>query len=407
MDHARGGPPQPYVEDMPPSWHPSALAGTLVKTLLETSAGGSPVEWPPYWVPQFEGAPTGTGRPHPAGGGGAGSSGPSTAPAPPGRASSAGPAPRLPPPAPPPPPPRPAGPGPPAAPAPRPCGGHDARRMGPHGPGARPWSAAVGWAQPRSRREALLLASLVLITLFFSARLWQLHPRGPAAALAGHTVLRRFFVQEPTVVTEVIINRRPVRPQPGAGAGSKDAGRLESRIHAAIRPLAREPEAAARPAAILQDGVHRVARPASAGAPPLPGIPLESTDAQWPVARPAKDTDALFRASLAKRKQPQRLRGAPVKGAAEGPKQRLPQEFDWQTYLLYQPELRYSGITTEELAKRHYLDFGRAEGRIYKRLARAPALHRLHGPHQPTLQPQSRPSRWLRCLGLRWSCRRP
>ena len=240
--------------------------------------------------------------------------------------------------------------------------------MGPHGPGARPWSAAVGWAQPRSRREALLLASLVLITLFFSARLWQLHPRGPAAALAGHTVLRRFFVQEPTVVTEVIINRRPVRPQPGAGAGSKDAGRLESRIHAAIRPHAREPEAATRPAAISQDGVHRVAWPASAGAPPLPGIPLESSDAQWPVARPAKDTDALFRASLAKRKQPQRLRGAPVEGAAEGPKQRLPQDFDWRTYLLYQPELRYSGITTEELAKRHYLDFGRAEGRIYKRL---------------------------------------
>ena len=46
----------------------------------------------------------------------------------------------------------------------------------------------------------------------------------------------------------------------------------------------------------------------------------------------------------------------------------LPREFDWQTYLLYHPDLRAVGISTETLAKLHYLKQGRAEGRVYKRL---------------------------------------
>ena len=46
----------------------------------------------------------------------------------------------------------------------------------------------------------------------------------------------------------------------------------------------------------------------------------------------------------------------------------LPREFDWQTYLLYHPDLRAGGISTETLAKQHYVKEGRAEGRVYKRL---------------------------------------
>ncbi len=46
----------------------------------------------------------------------------------------------------------------------------------------------------------------------------------------------------------------------------------------------------------------------------------------------------------------------------------LPAEFDWQTYLLYHPDLRASGISTEAQAKQHYIKQGRAEGRVYKRL---------------------------------------
>ena len=46
----------------------------------------------------------------------------------------------------------------------------------------------------------------------------------------------------------------------------------------------------------------------------------------------------------------------------------LPAEFDWQTYLLYHPDLRASGVSTEAQVKQHYIKQGRAEGRVYKRL---------------------------------------
>jgi hypothetical protein len=46
----------------------------------------------------------------------------------------------------------------------------------------------------------------------------------------------------------------------------------------------------------------------------------------------------------------------------------IPKLFDWETYLLYQPELRAAGIDTEKLAKQHYLDVGRNKGFVYKRL---------------------------------------
>ncbi len=53
------------------------------------------------------------------------------------------------------------------------------------------------------------------------------------------------------------------------------------------------------------------------------------------------------------------------------PKQRItsaPADFDWQTYLLYNPELRDAGITTQQQAEDHYVRTGYAEGLIYKRL---------------------------------------
>jgi len=36
----------------------------------------------------------------------------------------------------------------------------------------------------------------------------------------------------------------------------------------------------------------------------------------------------------------------------------LPRDFDWQTYLLYHPDLRASGITEEQQAKEHYIKQG-------------------------------------------------
>ena len=45
-----------------------------------------------------------------------------------------------------------------------------------------------------------------------------------------------------------------------------------------------------------------------------------------------------------------------------------PADFDWQTYLLYNPELRDKGISTQQQAEDHYVRIGYPEGMIYKRL---------------------------------------
>ena len=47
---------------------------------------------------------------------------------------------------------------------------------------------------------------------------------------------------------------------------------------------------------------------------------------------------------------------------------RLLAEFDWQTYLLYNPDLKKAGIDTEGKAREHYTAWGRSEGRVHKRL---------------------------------------
>ncbi len=44
------------------------------------------------------------------------------------------------------------------------------------------------------------------------------------------------------------------------------------------------------------------------------------------------------------------------------------EDFDWQTYLLYYPDLKQAGIDTEEKARKHYKAFGHGEGRLCKRL---------------------------------------
>ncbi|KAK9844459.1 hypothetical protein WJX74_002810 [Apatococcus lobatus] len=47
---------------------------------------------------------------------------------------------------------------------------------------------------------------------------------------------------------------------------------------------------------------------------------------------------------------------------------KIPADFDWQTYLLYHPELKDEGVVSEETARHHYLSRGRAEGYVYRRL---------------------------------------
>ena len=46
----------------------------------------------------------------------------------------------------------------------------------------------------------------------------------------------------------------------------------------------------------------------------------------------------------------------------------LPPDFDWQTYLAYNPDVHALGVASEQQAREHYTFRGRREGRVYKRL---------------------------------------
>lgn len=46
----------------------------------------------------------------------------------------------------------------------------------------------------------------------------------------------------------------------------------------------------------------------------------------------------------------------------------MPDEFDWQTYLLYHPDIRDTGIVDEGRAKEHYCRYGKKKKLLYKRV---------------------------------------
>ena len=47
---------------------------------------------------------------------------------------------------------------------------------------------------------------------------------------------------------------------------------------------------------------------------------------------------------------------------------RVPPDFDWQTYVSYHPKLRDVGIASEAHAREHYATAGRHQRLVYKRL---------------------------------------
>ena len=46
----------------------------------------------------------------------------------------------------------------------------------------------------------------------------------------------------------------------------------------------------------------------------------------------------------------------------------IPEDFDWQTYLLYHPDIRDEGIVDEPRAREHFCATGQEKKLIYKRL---------------------------------------
>ena len=47
------------------------------------------------------------------------------------------------------------------------------------------------------------------------------------------------------------------------------------------------------------------------------------------------------------------------------PTNRVPSDFDWETYIQNYEDLRQAGIDTEKKAQQHWLEFGKSEGRDY------------------------------------------
>jgi len=73
---------------------------------------------------------------------------------------------------------------------------------------------------------------------------------------------------------------------------------------------------------------------------------------------------------------------------AQGQLTNLPIDFNWKTYLQNYEDLRLAGIDTEEKAKRHWLEYGKNEGRDYHILRRA----KLPEPVSETPKMSARPS---------------
>lgn len=80
------------------------------------------------------------------------------------------------------------------------------------------------------------------------------------------------------------------------------------------------------------------------------------------VIRNAKRKQALQEARQGRRQQPY----VPA-GPVQVPPAQLPPNFDWRVYLDYHPELAASGIQTQQQAEQHYCQYGRQEGRLYRR----------------------------------------
>ena len=58
----------------------------------------------------------------------------------------------------------------------------------------------------------------------------------------------------------------------------------------------------------------------------------------------------------------------PAQAASKARITNAPADFDWQTYLLYNPELRDAGIDSQQQAEEHYIKTGYFQGLMYKRL---------------------------------------
>lgn len=269
--------------------------------------------------------------------------------------------------------------------------------------------------QPRSRRETLFLIGALIIAAFFIIRICQfraLTPRGSTitAVLSTTQVLRSKHgangEDEPAAVfTEVFIDsgsgegfRRPRKqsdilvkpdkpkqaalPQPvvnSSKANLKSAtALLESNQHVNGSTLERPHHGPELPVKSPKQQASRDkllpgqrAGQKAATASGLIQAATVSSDRALTLEVPKPKTVELPKPKLATEAIQSPLPVAQDSSPAPQTSTRItsvPADFDWQTYLLYNPELRDAGISSQQQAEAHYIQTGYYQGLMYKRL---------------------------------------
>ncbi|KAL0049810.1 hypothetical protein WJX82_010329 [Trebouxia sp. C0006] len=293
--------------------------------------------------------------------------------------------------------------------------------------GSRYRTSALAALQPRSRRETVFLIGILIIATFFIVRICQfrsLTPRGNTitAVLSTTQVVRGKHgpdgEDEPTAVfTEVFIDsgsgegfKRP-RKQPDvqvkydnqrkpslqkSALGSNKADALsdvskgtaqENRSDSSDRSVQRrsavdaqqldglrtklDPQSGVLPANISSSVITDNSK--SVNSQVIAANSLAGQQERTAQKRVTDKVPSAQNAQQAMLQQSQVQKALPQSPPPPPPvtRQRItsaPADFDWQTYLLYNPELRDAGIGTQQQAEEHYVQKGYAQGLIYKRL---------------------------------------
>lgn len=270
---------------------------------------------------------------------------------------------------------------------------------------------------PRNRREGIFLVLILMLAGFFLYRIAQFKSFGPAS---NHitAVLSTTRGEHDSVVTEVFIDSSEDRFQRSRRQGAS-IGNLGARGRSDGTASKKSFSNAAGSTIVLRDGALQhpesqgtqgkaadswaVDKPRDIGIgsslrgqgsdskAAIQAANADGTVQQRPEVKQRPDEDLILpkQVNLGHKKPQQQQQGQGLRQerplsvkeqpeplqVAERPKKQqtpgkpgLPLDFDWQTYLLYNPELQQAGLTTQSLAEQHYTSQGRAMGLIYKRL---------------------------------------
>ena len=282
--------------------------------------------------------------------------------------------------------------------------------------------------QPRSRRESVFLICTLLIAGFFLWRVCQFkNTQQPQTVWVsttfprshGHNTVTEDDDDSTRVVTELVIDngrdgrgfRQPHNKQltaparklsdPDRSASASVDGKLKSIDNpAGLSGSGSTSEASDKQAPKIKSGSKQAQGLGSAGDSPVPLQKENSSSTLENVRSSLEDTVGLILPGLqdddraatkssstgksSSGQQQSTAKSDTVSSQEKSSAQlavsersgqrveqkvpKVPADFDWQTYLLYHPGLKDEGIVSEETAKQHYLNHGRAEGYVYRRL---------------------------------------